>query len=451
MPAPRRILPTARRSPLSRADADPGRRRLLTAFLGLPVLTSGALAGCTEDEAAQVRDEPIELSIFWWGNELRAENTERALRLYTARNPRVTFKVTWQGNPGYYDRLATQAAGGNPPDLFQIDDNFLAEYAQREILYDLSGHREDHRLDLRQLPESLASYAEVGGRTMAVAAAQNTPAMAFNRTLLRRLGLPEPTMGMSYPEFLAWAEQVTRTSDGRVAGTMDPSGDYRPFWLWLRSRNAELYRGRRLGFTTTDMVDWLDLWQQARSNKATPRLRLLLRTVDSDPSRQLIVTGDTAASFIWSNQLADLQSHTDDELDLVSCPGPPAAHWARASMYWAAFRGTRHPDAAVDVINFLTNNLEVGQALGIERGLSANLGVRRYVQENIADEAVRRSAAFEATLADRFGPAPAPPPKGHAKVRRLLTATATSVQTGDESVREAASRFVAEAGAALAE
>ncbi|KXK62973.1 ABC transporter substrate-binding protein [Micromonospora rosaria] len=444
-------MPAARRTPPSPPDADPGRRRVLAAVLGLPALSTGALAGCTENRAALVEDESVELSVFWWGSPQRAESTERALALYTARNPRVTFRVTWQANPGYYERLATQAAGGNPPDLLQIDDNFLAEYAQREILLDLTGHVADSRLDLRALPESLAAYAEVEGRTMAVAAAQNTPALAFNRTLLRRIGVPEPRMGMSYQEYLDWAGQVTRASDGRVAGTMDPSGDYRPFWLWLRTRNAELYRGRRLGFDISHAVEWFDLWQQARSARVTPSLELIARAVDGDPSRQLVVTGDTAASFIWSNQLADLQSHTRDELDLVSCPGPPAAHWARASMYWAAFRGTRHPDAVVDVINFLTNNLEVGRTLGIERGLSANLGVRRYVQQNLTDPAVKRSAAFEATLANRFGPAPAPPPKGHAKVRRLLTSAAESVQQGEATIRAAATRFVNESGAALAE
>ncbi|GGM28345.1 ABC transporter substrate-binding protein [Micromonospora yangpuensis] len=444
-------MPAARHPLLSPPDADPGRRRLLAAALGLPVLGAGALTGCQADRAAPVREEPVELSIFWWGNQLRAELTERALRLYTARNPQVTFRVTWQANSGYYERLATQAAAGNAPDLLQIDDNFLAEYAQREILLDLSGHVADSRLDLSGLPESLASYAEVGGRTMAVAAAQNTPALAFNRSLLRRLGQPEPQIGMSYQEYLSWADQVTQASGGKVAGTMDPSGDYRPFWLWLRSRNAELYRGRRLGFDADDVVDWFDLWQRARSAKSTPRQALVDRAADGDPSRQLVVTGDSAASFCWSNQLADLQSHTEDEIDLVSCPGPPSAHWARASMYWAAFRGTRHADTAVDVINFLTNNLAVGEALGIERGLSANLGVRRYVQDNLTDEAVKRSAAFEATLASRFGPAPAPPPRGHGKVRRLLTGAAESVQTRRSTIRAAATRFVNEAGAALAE
>ena len=84
------------------------------------------------EQEPPAQDGPVELSVFWYGGTKRAELTERALRLYSDRNPLVTFRITWQGAGGYYDRLATQAGGGNVPDLFQIDDAMLDEYAQRE-------------------------------------------------------------------------------------------------------------------------------------------------------------------------------------------------------------------------------------------------------------------------------------------------------------------------------
>ncbi|BCL13788.1 extracellular solute-binding protein [Micromonospora sagamiensis] len=126
--------PTARRP-----GVDPGRRRVLAGLLGLPVVATGGLTGCRSEPAALVESGPVELSVFWWGSARRAQLTEQALRLYSDRNPQVTFRVTWQGLDGYYERLATQAVGGNVPDLFQIDDTFLTEYARRDILLDLSG------------------------------------------------------------------------------------------------------------------------------------------------------------------------------------------------------------------------------------------------------------------------------------------------------------------------
>ncbi|MEU6075561.1 extracellular solute-binding protein [Micromonospora sp. NPDC047074] len=436
----------AARFPLLRAGADPGRRRVLAALLGAPVLA----AGCTEDRTAPVETEPVELSVFWYGGAKRAELTERVLRLYTDRNPRVGFRVTWQGADGYYGRLATQAAGGNVPDLIQLDDSMLTEYARREIVLDLGGYVADHRLDLRTLPSGLVRYGQVDGRTVGVAAAQTAAAVVYDRTLLRRLRVPEPTTGMSWAEYIAWAQRVTRAGEGRVAGTMDASGDARAFWLWLRGQGGELYQGRQLGFDADVLIEWFELWRRARSGRATPSAALIKRADGDEPARQLVVTGATAASFAWSHQFPELQRLTRADLGLAALPGPPEAQWHRASMYWAAFRGTRHPAVVADVINFLTGNGEAGTALGHERGLSPSLAVRSYVDASITDPAQRRAAALGVALADRLGPAPGPPPQGHPRVRVLLREAAESIRRGTAGPRAATSRFMAQANAALA-
>ncbi|WP_030490422.1 ABC transporter substrate-binding protein [Micromonospora chokoriensis] len=438
------------RPPLDRLGADPGRRRLLTALLGAPLLASGGLTGCSDGAATSTQDGPVELSVFWWGDTNRAALTEKALRLYSDRNPRVTFRVTWQGADGYYDRLATQAAGGNVPDLIQIDDAMLTEYTRRQVILDLTDRVADHHLDLRGLPEGLIRYGTVEGRTMAVAAGQTHAGVVFNRDLLRELQMPEPRAGMTWPDYISWAGQVTEASDRRVAGTMDGSGDYRALWLWLRSQGGEFYRGHELGFGADELIAWFELWQRARKGRATPSAALVEPADNGDPARQLVVTGSTAASFAWSHQLPELQRLTDSELGIVGFPGPPGAQWARASMYWAAFRGTRHPDAVTDVINFLTTNGEVGTVLGHERGLNASSAVRRYTEGSITDPAQRRAAAFGASIADLLGPAPAPPPQGHAKVRTLLVTAAERIRVKRDGTREATARFLSQAIAALA-
>ncbi|SCE94405.1 carbohydrate ABC transporter substrate-binding protein, CUT1 family [Micromonospora coriariae] len=438
------------RPPIDRFDADPGRRRVLGALLGAPLLAAGGLTGCSDGPATSTDEGPVELSVFWWGGTKRAELTEKVLRLYSERNPRVTFRVTWQGADGYYDRLATQAAGGNVPDLIQLDDAVLTEYTQRQIVLDLSERVADHRLDLRGLPESLIRYGTVDGRTMAVAGGQTLAAVVFNRDLLRELRMPEPRSGMPWADYIAWAEQVTEASDGRVAGTMDASGDYRALWLWLRAQGGEFYRGHQLGFGADELIGWFELWQRARAGRATPGAALVEQADSGEPARQLVVSGLTAASFAWSHQLPELQRLTEAELGVVGFPGPPGAQWARASMYWAAFRGTRHPDTVIDVINFLTTNGEAGTVLGHERGLNASIAVRRYTEGSITDPAQQRAAAFNVSIAEQLGPAPAPPPKGHAKVRTLLVTAAESVRSGRAGTRAATSRFIAQANAALA-
>ncbi|WP_420117860.1 ABC transporter substrate-binding protein, partial [Micromonospora sp.] len=163
---------SAVRPPLVRPGVDPARRRLLGALLGVPLLATGGLSGCGVEAESPTPDGPVELSVFWYGGTRRAEATERALRLYSARNPQVTFRVTWQGQGGYYERLATQAGGGNVPDLFQIDDSMLGDYAQRGILLDLGGYVDGGRINLNTLPPGLVDYGKIDDRVYGVAAAQ---------------------------------------------------------------------------------------------------------------------------------------------------------------------------------------------------------------------------------------------------------------------------------------
>jgi multiple sugar transport system substrate-binding protein len=403
-------------------------------------------AACGDDAAGD--DGPIKLSVFWWGGEARAKLTEDALALYTKKHPNVTFEKTWQANQGYFDKLATLTAGGNPPDLFQIDDNYLAEYAGRRTTLDLTSYKDSGKLDVSKFPKSLWQYGVVDGKLAGVAAGENTQGLVYNKTLLQKNGLPEPTTGMSWEEHIAWAEQVAKKT--KIPGTQDPSADYKAFWVWLRQQGKDLYRGKELGFTAEDVTKWFELWKGARDRGATPTPDVIHEGNATDITKQLVVTGKSATSWVWANQMPELKKNTKDELGVVAYPGDPSAQWARASMYWSVFRGSKHKDVAVDVINFMMNDPEAVALLGTDRGLPSNLDLRAKVSEAAADPAMRQSIQVESDLAQKFGDSPQVPIKGHSKVRSELVKAAENAQYGRATPAEAAAQFVAACTSAIA-
>lgn len=424
------------------------RRSLLLGALAAPVL-----AACGGKEAEQPKPEstdPVELSVFWWGADARAKATEEALKLYTAKYPFVTFKNTWQGNQGYYDKLATLAAGGNAPHIFQIDDGALSEYAERNVTLDLNPYMANKKLDVSKFPESLWKYGEVGGKLAGVPTGENTPGMIYNKQLITELGLPEPKTGMSWEELIAWAEPVYAKSGNKTYGTMDPSADYKALWMWLRQQGKELYVNKAIGATKEDLVRWFDLWKGARDRKAAPTADLIHEANGGDVTKQLVVTGTAATSFLWANQITEVQAKTKMQLGVMAYPGNPSAQWARAALYFSVARSAPNKDRAVDVINFLVNSPEVGKLWGADRGLSANLDVRKAVADGLTDATAKAAFAFETDMATKFGRAPAVPPKGHVKVRSLLTTIAESVQYNKATSAAAADQFLKEANAALA-
>ncbi|MFG3708906.1 ABC transporter substrate-binding protein [Micromonospora sp. NPDC047670] len=421
-------------------------RGLLAAVVALPLVLGAA--GCGDDEASTDPNAPVKLSIFWWGGEARAKLTEEALALYTKKHPNVTFEKTWQANQGYFDKLATLTAGGNPPDIFQIDDNYLAEYAARSTTLDLTSYKDSGDLDVSKFPKSLWQYGVVDGKLAGLAAGENTQGLVYNRTLLTKNGLPEPTTGMSWEEHIAWAEQVAKKT--KVPGTQDPSADYKAFWVWLRQQGKDLYKGRELGFTAEDVTKWFELWKGARDRGATPTPDVIHEGNATDITKQLVVTGKAATSWVWVNQMPELKKNTKDELGVVAYPGDPSAQWARASMYWSVFKGSKHRDVAVDVINFLANDAEAVKILGTDRGLPSNLDLRRVVSDDVTDPAMKQSIQVESDLAQKFGEAPQVPLKGHSKIRAELTKAAENAQYGRATPAQAAEQFVAACTSAIA-
>ena len=422
------------------------RRRLLAAALTLPLLLGAAACGGGDDEAADP-NKPVELSIFWWGAEKRADLTGQALALYTKKHPNVTFKKTWQANQGYFDKLATLTAGGNAPDIFQIDDNYISEYAGRNVTLDLTPYKDDKKLDVSKFPESLLKYGEVDGKLAGVAFGENTQGLVYDKTLLDKHKLPAPTTGMTWEAFVDWAANVSKVA--KVPGTQDASAVYQAFWVWLRQQGKDLYKGKELGFTEQDVTAWFDLWKGARDRGATPTPDVIHEGNATDISKQLVVTGKAATSWVWANQMPELKKNTDHELGVVAYPGDPKAQWARASMYLSAARSSKHKDTAVDVINFLANDPEAGAVLGTDRGLPSNLDIRKQVADTVTDPNMKQTIAVENELGKTFGPSPAVPLKGHSKLKTELVRIAEEVQYGRQTPAAGATAFVAAAKAAI--
>jgi multiple sugar transport system substrate-binding protein len=403
---------------------------------------SGSGSGPAVDSTA-----PVELSFFWWGGDARAKLTEDALALYTKKHPNVTFKKTWQANQGYFDKLATLTAGGDAPDIFQIDDNYLAEYATRKVTLDLTPYQKSKKLDTSKFPESLWKYGLVDGQLAGLSFGENTQGLVYNKTILQQYNLPEPKTGQSWDDHIAWAANVTTVA--KLPGTMDPSASYQAFWVWLRQQGKELYNGRQLGFTSADVAKWFDLWKGARDKKATPTADVIHEGNDSSITKQLVATGKAATSWVWVNQMPELKKATKAELGVVAFPGDPKGQWARASMYFSVYRQSKNKDVAVDVINFLANDPEAGSLLGTERGLPSNLDIRTAVANSTTDPAMKQSIQVEGDLGKVFGEAPPVPLKGHSILRLELVKAAENVQFARQSSQQAADAFLQASKAAI--
>jgi multiple sugar transport system substrate-binding protein len=433
----------------------PTRRQLLAALgLGVPLALAGCATstGSTGTPAPQVppmETGPVELSIFWWGAEARAKLTHDVLALYTRKHANVTFKETWQANAGYIDKLNSNLAANSAPDIFQLDDNMLGGVAARGQTLDLGNYLLAGRVRTEKLPGSLVDYGKVDGKQAALPLAENTPGLVYNKTLVQKYNVEEPQIGWTWEKLISWATEFSAKTKYSVYGTMDPSADYKALWVWLRQQGKDFYSGTRLGFTQEDLTKWFDLWKGARDAKAAPPADIIHAANTGDVTKQLVVTGKAATSFMWSNQMPELAKTTKDTLGVVSYPGDPKGQWARAALYFAGYVNTKYPGTVVDVMNFFINDPDAGKILGTERGLPANLDIRTSVQNSLTDANMKATVEFENVMQTKFGPAPTVPPNGQSAARQLLIVEAEKVQFGQLSSSAAAKEFMDQAAVKL--
>ena len=426
----------------------------------LPAVAAGmvlALSACASNgpntppapQVAPMETGPIELSVFWWGGDARADLTHKVLDLYHSKHPNVTFKETWQANAGYIDKLNTNLAAGSAADIFQLDDKMLGGVAARNQTIDLTNYIAAGRIDTSKLSPSLVDYGKVDGKVAALALAENTPGMVYNKTKIQSLGVEEPQIGWSWEKLISWATDVSKKTNDTVYGTMDPSADYKALWVWLRQQGKDFYDGTKIAFTEDDLTRWFQLWADARAAKATPPADVIHVANGGDVTKQLVVTGQALTSFMWSNQMPELAKNTKDTLGVVSYPGDPKGQWARAALYFAGYVNTKYPATVVDVMNFFVNDPDAGKILGTERGLPANTEIRTTVQNSLTDPNMKTTVDFENSMQPKFGPAPAVPPNGQSSIRQLLTQEAEKVQFGQASPADAAKEFLQQAALKL--
>src|SRR4029450_1357993 len=103
--------------------------------MGLSACAPGSSGGGSQGGGGQ--GGGTNLALAWWGNPARNKNTQAMVDAYMKANPDVKRSGQQGESNSYWDKLATQTAGGQAPDIIQMDMLYIAEYGTRGALLDL--------------------------------------------------------------------------------------------------------------------------------------------------------------------------------------------------------------------------------------------------------------------------------------------------------------------------
>lgn len=171
------------------------------------------------------------------------ETLQKMIAVFESKNPGIKVDVQLTGYGDYFTTLATKVAGGNAPDVFEMNmENYLA-YMLRGQCADLSN------LGITTGNYSAGSIAAVSneGKLYAVPASFSTCVLFYNKALFDQAGVSYPTDTWTWADAQAAAEKI-RALGSDTFGYLQPIS-YHEFYKSIRGNGGSLLNADYTAFT----------------------------------------------------------------------------------------------------------------------------------------------------------------------------------------------------------
>jgi multiple sugar transport system substrate-binding protein len=382
------------------------------------------------------------LALAWWGNPTRNKNTQAMIDAYMKANPNVTIT----GQPGefgsYWDKLATQTAGGQAPDIIQMDMNYISEYGTRNALLDLSG------VDTSKFVEGTVDSGKINGKLVGINAGINTAVILANPKVFEKAK-------MEVPDDKTWTwDQMIEVGAEAASKAGVPFGvsallnSDTLFGAFVRQHGKELFTPDGLGFEAAEAQAWYDLLVKGVKAKAFGTPEQMTEEVAKPLDQSAIVVGTAAMQYQNSNQLLAVSNAAGEKIEMLRPPSlagkaTERKGWYKASMLWSASAKTKNPEAAIAWINWFANTPDAASIDLAERGIPPNAEILAEVKSKFSPEQ-QVVAKFINDIKTEVGNTPIAPPPGGGTIAELLSRHGTDVIYGRTSSAEGAQKFVDE-------
>src|SRR4029450_13599537 len=135
--------------------------------------------------------EPVRMRALWWGGQDRARRTNEAIQIFEKQRADLKIATESTAWADYWTKVATLVAGGNAPDVLQMDYRYLVEYAKRGTLLPLDPFM-PKVLDIQDFGANNLDSCRVDGKLYGVNLGTNSTATFLDTAAFAKAGIPLP-------------------------------------------------------------------------------------------------------------------------------------------------------------------------------------------------------------------------------------------------------------------
>lgn len=346
-------------------------------LLLIPAVVLTLVSGCGDHNVTYEKQEQVEISLSWWGNDVRNEYTLEAINRFEELHPDIKVNCSYSEWSGYKSRYDIKMVSDTEADVMQINYSWLQEHSpDGSGYYDLESL--DDYVDLTNFSEDELSYGWQNGKLNAVPIALNTQTMYINKTLYSEYGLSVPETW----EDLFRAAKVMKGKCYPMAMTSKSS------WFFITAY-AEQVTGKQfmtmkgeLLFTPDDIEIMLNFYKRLVDEEVIPQVEYY--------DRLEMASGKYAGTMAW---LSDASAYCDGAVEsgfeIIAADYPHTEDtvsgegwYAKPATMYAVSKNTSYPEESAILLDFLLNSPEMTELQGIEKGIPLSDSARSFLEDN---------------------------------------------------------------------
>lgn len=353
------------------------RRTLLAGAAGAGALLA---TGCGSGSGGGGGGEgggPVSLRMAWYGGEARTKKYGAILDSYQAAHPTVTVKRETAEWDKYWERVATQTAARDLPDVLHFTNMQLREFASNGQLLELSEENTKGGLDLSTLDPALLEAGKVDGKLYSIPTGSLILSSVANLGLLKGTGVTLPDAGgeWTWDDFREQGRSAVAKLGSGTWFVLDFGSSTRILTAFMMSRGKTLFNTSQqpptVGFERQDLVDWLAYWEGLRQDGIAPPPSVTAEQQGLPFEADLFAKEKAAVYLHTSNTLTNYQKYTKGELVLRRLPhavGGSSAVDYFFSVSMAVPASSKNPVEAAKVISYFLNDPAAVKTYGGEFG-----------------------------------------------------------------------------------
>ncbi|MFJ2161785.1 ABC transporter substrate-binding protein [Streptomyces sp. NPDC087856] len=418
-------------------------RRTVLKAAGVSAVTLGlAATGCGGNDGTAA-DGTVTIRYSWWGAEERAKKINQSIALFEKKYPKIKVKTDFQDYPSFWEKFQTQAAGGNPPDVFQNAVGFLRKYDKRGVLLDLRSQIDAGNLSLDHFRTGVTKVGEVDGKQLGIPVGSNTMALVIDKKVYERAGV-DPTAGWTWDEYFKALKTIHDKT--QVPGDTGYFSIMYLYDLYLRQNGKAFFTKDGLGFEESDLTEWwTDGYGRVKAGIVTSP-----KVVAQDTPKSSLSAGHGASEFTWDNFTVRYSAEGASTYGLAPIPTTDGKDTGQylASLMLSGSAHTKHPKEVAQFIDFMVHDPSVGKIMGYDRGILATTD--QYDAFKPTDAVQKEIAQYEVDTAKAgvLGTI-TPHPSGADTAESAFLRIGGDMALGKTKVADAVKQFFSEAQAAF--